>query len=81
MNVSEVSDGALSGLALIARERFQEVKEQRKFVKYFGPAWGKRMYKVSRVKPVNAAAKAMLNSGLFPKFRQLQPREGAGSWA
>ena len=81
MNVSEVSDGALSGMALIARERFQEVKEQRKFVKYFGPAWGKRVYQVSRVKPVNAAAKAMLNSGLFPKFRQLQPREGAGSWA
>jgi radical SAM superfamily enzyme YgiQ (UPF0313 family) len=81
MNVSEVGDEQLSGMALLARERFQEAKEQRKFVKYFGPAWGKRVYKVSRIKPINSAAKTVLDSGLFPKFRQLQPREGAGSWA
>ena len=81
MNVSEVGDEQLSGMALQARERFQEAKEQRKFVKYFGPAWGRRMYHLSKVKPVNAAAKTMLDSGLFPKFRQMQPREGAGSWA
>lgn len=81
MNVSEVGDEALSGMALEARERFQAAKEQRKFVKYFGPIWGRRIYQVSQIKPVNAAAKVALNAGLFPKFRQLQPREGAGSWA
>lgn len=81
MNVSEVGDETLSGMALAARERFQAAKEQRKFIKYFGPAWGRRVYKVAKIKPVNAAAKAVLDAGLFPRFRQLQPREGAGSWA
>ena len=81
MNVSEVGDDQLSGLALQARERFQEAKEQRKFDKYFGPTWGKRVWQVSKIKPVNAAAKAVLDTGLFPRFRRLQPREGASSWA
>ncbi|MCS6844676.1 MAG: B12-binding domain-containing radical SAM protein [Caldilineales bacterium] len=81
MNVSEVGDEQLSGMALKARQRFQEAKEQRKFVKYFGPVWGKRVYRLSKVKPVHAAAKLVLDAGLFPRFRQLQPREGASSWA
>ncbi|HSN74892.1 MAG TPA: radical SAM protein [Anaerolineae bacterium] len=81
MNVSEVGDEQLSGMALQARERFQDAKEQRKFVKYFGPQWGRRVYQVAKIKPVNAAAKAALDAGLFPKFRQVQPREGASSWA
>lgn len=81
MNVSEVSNETLSGMALQARERFQDAKEQRKFIKYFGPQWGRRVYQVAKIKPVNAAAKVALNAGLFPKFRQAQPREGANSWA
>ena len=81
MNVSEIGDEALSGMALTARERFQEAREQRKFVKYFGEDWGRRAYKVSKVGPVNSVAKAALDAGLFPKFRKLQPREGASSWA
>ncbi|MEA3336828.1 MAG: radical SAM protein [Chloroflexota bacterium] len=81
MNVSEVGDMELSGLAMQARERFQAVKEQRKFVKYFGPDWGKRVWRVSRVKPVNTTAKVLLDAGLFPRFRKLQPREGSKSWA
>jgi radical SAM superfamily enzyme YgiQ (UPF0313 family) len=81
MNVSEVGDEQLSGMALTARERFQAAREQRKFVKYFGPQWGQRVYQVAKIKPVNVAAKLALDAGLFPKFRQLQPREGASSWA
>lgn len=81
MNVSEVGDEQLSGMALQARLRFQEAKEKRKFVRYFGPEWGERMWQVSKIKPVSSVAKAVLNSGLFPGFRQLQPRDGAGSWA
>ena len=81
MNVSEVSNELLSGMALQARERFQDAKEQRKFIKYFGPQWGRRVYQVAKIKPVNAAAKVALNAGLFPRFRQAQPREGASSWA
>ncbi|MER2599618.1 MAG: radical SAM protein [Caldilineales bacterium] len=81
MNVSEVGDAQLSGMALQARERFQQAREERKFVKYFGPQWGRRVYQVARIKPVNAAAKIALDAGLFPRFRQVQPREGASSWA
>lgn len=81
MNVSDLGDDVLSGMALTARERFQEAREQRKFVKYFGETWGQRAYKVSKVGPVNSVAKAALDAGLFPKFRQHQPREGASSWA
>ena len=81
MNVSEVGDAQLSGMALQARERFQQAKEQRKFLKYFGPRWGRRVYQVAKIKPVNAAAKAALDAGLFPRFRKTQPREGASSWA
>ena len=81
MNVSEIGDEALSGMAQTARERFQDAKEQRKFIKYFGPQWGRRVYQVAKLKPVNAAAKVALDAGLFPKFRQTQPREGASSWA
>lgn len=81
MNVSEVDDEELSGMALFARQRFQEAKEQRKFIKYFGPVWGKRVWRLSKVKPVKVVARAVLNAGLFSDFRRLQPREGARSWA
>ncbi len=65
MNVSEVSNELLSGMALQARERFQDAKEQRKFIKYFGPQWGRRVYQVAKIKPVNAAAKVALPAGLI----------------
>lgn len=81
MNVSEVGDDQLSGMALRARERFHEAKEQRKFVHYFGPEWGKRVWRVSKVKPISAAAKLVLDTGMFSGFRQLEGRSRAESWA
>lgn len=80
LNVSAVSDEELSVMAIKARRRFQEAKEKRKFIKYFGPRWGEVMWRLSKVKPVHAAARAILNLGLFPRFRQLQPRREAEAW-
>ncbi len=81
MNVSAVGDEELSGMALKARRRFQEAKEKRRFIKYFGPRWGEVAWKMSRIKPVHGAAHTVLNLGLFPRFRQLQPRQEAEMWA
>ncbi len=80
MNVSAVGDEELSGMALKARQRFQEAKEKRRFIKYFGPRWGEVAWKMSRIKPVHGVAHTVLNLGLFPRFRQLQPRREAEMW-
>ena len=80
MNVSDVSDDQLSKMAIHARERFLTAKQTRKFVRYFGPTWGKRVWQVSQVKPVRSAAKAVLNLGLFPRFRALAPKDEARAW-
>ncbi|MCD6289016.1 MAG: radical SAM protein [Anaerolineae bacterium] len=81
LNVSNVDDQVLSGMAIKARRRFEEAKEKRKFLKYFGPRWGEIMWKISKVKPIHSAARAVLDLGLFPRFRQLQPRREVESWA
>ena len=80
MNVSDVSDDVLSQMAIQARERFLAAKEKRKYVRYFGHAWGQRVWQVSQVKPVRSAAKAVLNLGLFPRFRALAPKDEVQAW-
>lgn len=80
MNVSEVSDDKLSKMAIYARRRFLESKERRKYVRYFGPAWGKRLYRVAQVKPIKRVGRTILNFGLFPRFRQLQPKREVEAW-
>jgi len=80
MNVSEVSDERLSKMALYARQRFLEGKEMRKFVRYFGPTWGSRLYRAAQIKPIHALGRAVLNLGIFPRFRQLQPKSEIQAW-
>jgi radical SAM superfamily enzyme YgiQ (UPF0313 family) len=80
MNVSDVSDELLSKMAIQARERFLAARQTRKFVRYFGPTLGKRVWQVAQVKPVRSAAKAVLNLGLFPRFRALAPKDEVQAW-
>lgn len=81
MNVSEVSDDKLSKMAIKARQRFLEAKEKRKYIRYFGPTWGDRIYRVAHIKPIHQVGRTILNLGLFPRFRQLQPKEEREAWA
>jgi radical SAM superfamily enzyme YgiQ (UPF0313 family) len=80
MNVSNVSDDKLSKMAIKARKRFLESKEKRKYVRYFGPEWGERLYKVAQVEPIHSVGRSVLNLGLFPRFRQLQPKVEVEAW-
>ena len=80
MNVSDVSDDALGKLAARARQRFLKSKEQRKFVRFFGPTWGRRIHRAASIKPVQAVGRTVLNTGLFPRFRQLQPKDEVQAW-
>ena len=80
MNVSEVSDTQLSRMAILARRRFLESKVKRSYVRYFGPAWGERFFRVAQAKPLKKAGRAVLNSGLFPRFRQLGAKSEVRAW-
>ena len=80
MNVSEVSDEKLSRMAIYARQRFLEGKEKRKYVRYFGPTWGDRLYRAAQAGPVRKVGRSVLDMGLFPRFRQLQPKEEVRAW-
>jgi hypothetical protein len=80
MNVSDVSDHVLSKMAIRARKRFLESKEKRKYLRYFGPKWGERLYRVARVGPIHKVGRSVLNLGLFPRFRQLQPKREVEAW-
>ena len=80
MNVSDISDDALSMMAIRARQRFLESKQKRQYVRYFGPRWGDRLYNVAQVAPIKRAGRAVLNLGLFPRFRQLQPKREVAAW-
>jgi radical SAM superfamily enzyme YgiQ (UPF0313 family) len=80
MNVSDVSDDRLSRMAIYARQRFLQSKEERKWKRYFGPALGQGVYRVAQSKPVRAVGRGVLNLGLFPKFRKLAPKDEVRSW-
>jgi radical SAM superfamily enzyme YgiQ (UPF0313 family) len=80
MNVSDVDDEALSKMAIHARRRFLESKAKRKYVRYFGPKLGDQLYRVAQVPPIRNAGRAVLNTGLFPRFRQLQPKREVQAW-
>ena len=80
MNVSDVGDAELSKMAILARQRFLQSKEKRKWVRFFGPTLGKGAYKVAQTKPVRAVGRGVLNMGLFPKFRKLAPKDEVRSW-
>ncbi len=80
MNVSDVSDDRLSKMAIHARKRFLESKETRKYVRYFGPKLGNRLYRIARLAPIRTVGRKALNLGLFPRFRQLQPKRERQAW-
>lgn len=80
MNVSDVSDDALSKMAIRARRRFLQSKEKRKYVRYFGPKLGDRLYRIAQIAPIHAVGRKALNLGLFPRFRQLQPKRERQAW-
>lgn len=80
MNVSNVSDTVLSKMAIKARRRFLDSKEKRKYVRTFGPKWGERVYKIAMTEPIHSMGRAVLNLGVFPRFRQLQPKREVEAW-
>jgi anaerobic magnesium-protoporphyrin IX monomethyl ester cyclase len=80
MNVSDVGDATLSRMAIKARKRFLDSKEKRKYVHTFGPVWGERIYRVAQVEPIHTVGRSVLNLGLFPRFRQLQPKREGEAW-
>jgi anaerobic magnesium-protoporphyrin IX monomethyl ester cyclase len=80
MNVSEVSDEKLSKMSIYAQQRFLESKAKRQYVRYFGRTWGDRLYRAAQAGPVRKVGRTVLNIGLFPRFRQLQPKEEVRAW-
>jgi hypothetical protein len=67
-------------MAIRARQRFLQREEKRKWVRFFGPTLGEGAYKVAQAKPVRTVGRGVLNMGLFPKFRKLQPKDEVRSW-
>ncbi len=80
MNVSDVNDATLSKMAIKARKRFLDSKEKRKYVRTFGPVWGERVYRAAQIEPIHTVGRSVLNLGLFPRFRQLQPKREVEAW-
>ena len=73
LNVSEVSDDALGGMASKARRDFVEGKRRRKYVRVLGPAWGGILWNLSRLRPLRVLGRSLLNSGLtgrLGRFRE-----------
>jgi len=79
MNVSEVSDTQLGTLALIARQRFEESKRRRRYLRAFGPRLGAAAWAISRVAPVRAVGRALAKRGLFKRFASSQ-KDGKRAW-
>ena len=80
LNVSEVSDTRLGKLSVIARQRFEESRQRRRYLRAFGPTLGAAAWAISRVKPVRALGRALAQRGLFKKFASVR-KEGKRSWA
>lgn len=80
LNVSEVSDQALSRVAAKAKRTFAEGKRKRKYVRAFGKLWGTALWQLSRLRLVRVAGRAILNSRLLGglgSFRKERTREWA----
>jgi len=80
LNVSEVSDSRLGRLAIAARQRFDESRQRRRYLRAFGPRLGAAAWAISRVGPVRALGRALMKRGLFKKFASLR-KERKRSWA
>jgi radical SAM superfamily enzyme YgiQ (UPF0313 family) len=81
MNVSDVPDERLSGLAIEARRRFDESKRRRMYERSFGKTLGPALWEVSRIKPLRQLGNALVGAGMLGSFRQVRERAGANSWA
>lgn len=81
MNVSDVPDERLSGLAIEARRRFDESKRRRMYERSFGKTLGPALWEVSRLKPLRQLGNALVGAGMLGSFRQVRERAGANSWA
>lgn len=79
LNVSEVSDSRLGKLALVARRRFEESRQRRRYLKAFGPRLGAVAWAISRVTPIRALARSLVRLGLFKRFASLR-KEGKHAW-
>ena len=80
LNVSEVSDRVLSLMAVKAKRSFAEAKRKRKYTKAFGTVLGSTLWHASRLPPIRAAGRALLNSGFLGglgSFREERTREWA----
>ena len=80
LNVSEVSDEVLSRMAVKAKRTFAEGKRKRKYVRAFGRALGTALWQISRLRPIRAVGRALLDSRLLRglgSFRKERSREWA----
>lgn len=80
LNVSEVSDQVLSRMAVKAKRTFAEGKRRRRYVRAFGKLLGMALWQVSRVRPLRAAGRALLNSGLLGRLGSVRKERGR-KWA
>lgn len=60
LNVSEISDDRLAGLAILARRRVQQAKKRRNLEKKLGHRLGKVVWAATRPEPVRAVGRVML---------------------
>jgi radical SAM superfamily enzyme YgiQ (UPF0313 family) len=80
LNVSDVSDGQLSQLVLVARRRFLEAKSRRLYLQAFGERLGVLLWRVSRWTVLRRVGRALTKLGLFRRFRRLKTTGDAAIW-
>jgi anaerobic magnesium-protoporphyrin IX monomethyl ester cyclase len=72
LNVSEVSDAVLAKWMRRAHRALAESKARRVYDRAFGQSLGSLLWRVSRLRPLRAAARRLIKLGLFRRFAQLR---------
>lgn len=70
MNVSEVEDGILAGMAIRARQTFQVARRRRQILKTFGPTWGRIALMVMDNRLLKALGRGLWRSPLLAGLRR-----------
>ena len=80
LNVSEVSDEALGGMAPKARRAVAEGKRKRKYTRAFGRVLGEILWHLSLWRPVRVLGRALLNSGIMGDLGKFREEKQARQW-
>jgi len=80
LNVSEVSDAALSKWMHKAHRAVAESKARRVYRRAFGQSLGPVLWRVSRFRPLRAFARRLISWGLFKRFARLRT-ETVKTWS